>query len=68
MRDWIPHQDVPALLKALDLIVMLPERAPFSSAVLEAMAKPGILSRTLGNIECEFYEYGKSLFRKLQAR
>jgi glycosyltransferase involved in cell wall biosynthesis len=53
LRDQISHEEVPALLKALDLVVMLPEREPFSNAVLEAMAmeKPVILSRTLGNIE-----------------
>jgi glycosyltransferase involved in cell wall biosynthesis len=53
LSSLVPHEAVPEYLKALDLIVMLPEREPFSNAVLEAMAmgRPVILSRTLGNIE-----------------
>lgn len=52
-RGPVPFAEVPDYLACLDLIVMLPEREPFSNAVLEAMAmeKPVILSRTLGNIE-----------------
>ncbi len=58
--DLLPHEQVPKILKAIDLIVHLPEQEPFSNAVLEAMAmeKPLILSRTLGNIEA--VEEGKS--------
>ena len=53
LSPLVPHEAVPEYLKALDMIVMLPEREPFSNAVLEAMAmaRPLILSRTLGNIE-----------------
>jgi glycosyltransferase involved in cell wall biosynthesis len=53
LRDPVPYEEVPDYLACLDLVVMLPEREPFSNAVLEAMAmeKPVILSRTLGNIE-----------------
>jgi glycosyltransferase involved in cell wall biosynthesis len=53
LSHLVPHEAVPEYLKALDLIVMLPKREPFSNAVLEAMAmaRPVILSRTLGNIE-----------------
>jgi glycosyltransferase involved in cell wall biosynthesis len=53
VRELIPHSQIPAILRALDVVVMTPEREPFSNAVLEAMAmeKPLILSRTLGNIE-----------------
>jgi glycosyltransferase involved in cell wall biosynthesis len=60
--DLLPHEEVPKILKAIDLIVHLPEQEPFSNAVLEAMAmeKPLILSRTLGNIEA--VEEGKSGF------
>ena len=60
LRDLLPHDKMPGLLKALDLVAHIPEREPFSNAVLEAMAmqKPMILSRTLGNIEAA--EEGKS--------
>ena len=53
LRDLVPYEEVPELLCALDAVVMLPEREPFSNSVIEAMAmaKPVILSRTLGNIE-----------------
>jgi glycosyltransferase involved in cell wall biosynthesis len=53
LRDPVPFGEVPDYLACLDMVVMLPEREPFSNAVLEAMAmeKPVILSRTLGNIE-----------------
>jgi len=53
LRDPVPYEEVPDYLACLDLVVMLPEREPFSNAVLEAMAmeRPVILSRTLGNIE-----------------
>jgi len=62
LRDLLPHDKMPAILKALDLVAHIPEREPFSNAVLEAMAmqKPMILSRTLGNIEAA--EEGKSAF------
>ena len=60
LRDLLPHDQMPGVLKALDLVAHIPEREPFSNAVLEAMAmqKPMILSRTLGNIEAA--EEGKS--------
>lgn len=53
LKNLVPYEHVPELLKALDLVVMLPEREPFSNAVIEAMAmeKPVVLSRTLGNLE-----------------
>jgi glycosyltransferase involved in cell wall biosynthesis len=53
LRELVPYEEVPDYLACLDLIVMLPEREPFSNAVLEAMAmeRPVILSRTQGNIE-----------------
>jgi glycosyltransferase involved in cell wall biosynthesis len=53
LKDLVPYEEVPELLSALDAVVMLPEREPFSNSVIEAMAmaKPVILSRTLGNIE-----------------
>jgi len=53
LRISLPHDQMPGVLKALDLVAHIPEREPFSNAVLEAMAmqKPMILSRTLGNIE-----------------
>ncbi len=53
LRELLPHGEMPAILKALDLIVMTPERESFSNAVLEAMAmeKPMILSRAVGNLE-----------------
>lgn len=53
LREPVPYEEVPDYLACLDLVVMLPEREPFSNAVLEAMAmeKPLILSRTLGNVE-----------------
>ncbi len=53
VRELVPHNQIPAILHALDVVVMTPEREPFSNAVLEAMAmeKPLILSRTLGNKE-----------------
>lgn len=51
--DRVAFDQVPALLHALDVVVMLPETEPFSNAVIEAMAmeKPLILSRTTGNRE-----------------
>jgi glycosyltransferase involved in cell wall biosynthesis len=60
LRDLLPHDKMPSVLKALDLVAHIPEREPFSNAVLEAMAmqKPMILSRTLGNVEAA--EEGKS--------
>ena len=53
LRDLLPHAQMPPILKALDVIVMTPERESFSNAVLEAMAmeKPLILSRAVGNME-----------------
>jgi L-malate glycosyltransferase len=53
LKELIDFEDMPAVLHALDAIVMLPETEPFSNAVIEAMAmgKPLILSRTFGNIE-----------------
>ena len=53
LRDLLPHAQMPSILKALDVIVMTPERESFSNAVLEAMAmeKPLILSRAAGNME-----------------
>jgi len=62
LSDLLPHDKMPSILKALDLVAHIPEREPFSNAVLEAMAmqKPLILSRTLGNIEAA--EEGKSAF------
>jgi glycosyltransferase involved in cell wall biosynthesis len=53
LRDPVPFGEVPDYLVCLDMVVMLPEREPFSNAVLEAMAmeRPVVLSRTLGNIE-----------------
>ncbi len=53
LRELVPYEEVPDYLACLDLVVMLPEREPFSNAVLEAMAmeRPVILSRTQGNIE-----------------
>jgi glycosyltransferase involved in cell wall biosynthesis len=53
LSELIDFEDVPAVLHALDAVVMLPETEPFSNAVIEAMAmeKPLILSRTFGNVE-----------------
>ncbi len=53
LNRLIPHEQIVDILNALDLVVMTPEREPFSNAVLEAMAmeKPLILSATLGNLE-----------------
>lgn len=60
LRDRLPHGEIPNVLKALDVFVLLPETEPFSNAVLEAMAmeKPVVLTRTQGNIEA--IEDGKS--------
>jgi glycosyltransferase involved in cell wall biosynthesis len=53
LKESIPYEDIPAVLYALDAVVMLPEKEPFSNAVIEAMAmeKPVVLSRTFGNTE-----------------
>ncbi len=53
LSGLVAYERVPEYLKALDLVVMLPEREPFSNSVIEAMAmeKPVIVSRTLGNLE-----------------
>ncbi|MCP4747095.1 MAG: glycosyltransferase family 4 protein [Desulfobacteraceae bacterium] len=53
LKEFIDFDDVPQVLHALDVIVMLPETEPFSNAVIEAMAmqRPLILSKTSGNIE-----------------
>lgn len=53
LRDRLPHEKVPEILKALDVFVLIPETEPFSNAVLEAMSmeKPVIATRTQGNIE-----------------
>ena len=60
LRDRLPHEAMPDVLKALDVFVLLPETEPFSNAVLEAMAmeKPVVVTRTQGNIEA--IEDGKS--------
>lgn len=52
LRDMIVYDDMPAVLHALDVVVMLPETEPFSNAVIEAMAmeKPLVLSKTNGNL------------------
>ncbi len=53
LKELIDFAEIPAVLHALDAIVMLPETEPFSNAVIEAMAmeKPLVLGKTLGNVE-----------------
>lgn len=53
LTELIDFAEVPAVLHALDAVVMLPQKEPFSNAVIEAMAmeKPLILSRSFGNVE-----------------